>query len=370
MTAVGVALVGAGPWGLTLGRAAARLPEVDLRWICELDPERRALAGAIAPRARLTDALDEVLTDPAVAAALVAVDSPRHHPVGVRVLRADRHLLVEKPMALTVADATELSALADARKRVLSVGHLLLHHPAVRRARQLIEDGVLGESLWLETTRLAPGTARSGGSAWWTLAPHDVSLALHLFGAVPARVTAVGGAKRQPGAIPVRFTAVGVIQPGRETAPVHRTAAGRTNAEPDRLEQNQESRLDQPDTVAWVTLHFDDGRLAHLHVARLAVEKRRCFSVVGTRRALTFDELDPGRGLRIHEPARSGVAAHAEIIPVDTADALSAQCLHFIASVARGDPSAGNGAHALAVVRVLEAGTRSMRAGGAPVEVA
>jgi predicted dehydrogenase len=338
MTAVGVALVGAGPWGLTLGRAVARLPEVDLRWICELDPERRAIAAAIAPGARLTNELDEVLTDPAVAAALVAVDSPRHHPVGLRVLRADRHLLVEKPMALTVADAAELSALAEARNRVLAVGHLLLHHPAVRYARQLIADGVLGQPLWLETTRLAPGTARSGGGAWWTLAPHDVSLALHLFGAVPVRVTAVGRTRREP--------------------------------EPDQPERDQADQPDQPDSVAWVTLHFADGRLAHIHVARLAVEKRRGFSVVGTHRALTFDELASERVLRVHDPARDGALARTEIIPVDPADALSAQCLHFVASVARGDLSAGNSAHALAVVRVLEAGTRSMRAGGSPVDVA
>jgi predicted dehydrogenase len=341
MTAVGVALVGAGPWGLTLGRAVARLPEIDLRWICELDPERRAIAAAIAPGARLTDELDEVLTDPAVAAALVAVDSPRHHPVGLRVLRADRHLLVEKPMALTVADAVELSALADTRQRVLAVGHLLLHHPAVRHARQLIADGVLGQPLWLETTRLAPGTARSGGGAWWTLAPHDVSLALHLFGAIPVRVTAVGRSRRD-------------VEP-----------------HPGLSELPELSELpDQSDSVAWVTLHFADGRLAHIHVARLAVEKRRGFSVVGSQRALTFDELAPERVLRIADPARNGALAHTEIIPIDAADALSAQCLHFVAGVARGDPSAGNGAHALAVVRVLEAGTRSMRAGGAPVDVA
>jgi predicted dehydrogenase len=327
MTAVGVALVGAGPWGLTLGRAAARLPEVDLRWICELDPQRRALAAAIAPGARLTQELDEVLADPGVAAALVAVDSPRHHAVGLRVLRADRHLLVEKPMALTVADAAELSALAETRQRILAVGHLLLHHPAVRLARQLIAEGGLGQPLWLETTRLAPGTARAGGSAWWTLAPHDVSLALHLFGGVPIKVTAIGRCQGEAGP-------------------------------------------HEPDRVAWVTLHFADGRLAHIHVARLAVEKRRGFSVVGTRRALTFDELAPERVLRLHDPARGGAMAHSESIPVDTADALAAQCQHFVAGVARGDPSAGNSAHALAVVRVLEAGTRSMWAGGAPVDVA
>ena len=324
MNPVGVALIGAGPWGLTLGRAMARLPEVDLRWICELDPDRRAGAAGIASGARLTGKLDEVLADPSVTAAFVAVDSARHHPVGLRVLHADRHLMVEKPLALTVADASELSTLADARRRVLAVGHLLLHHPAVRRARQLIADGVLGEILWLEAARLAPGPARTAGSVWWTLAPHDVSLALHLFDGVPTRVTAVGGTGRPP----------------------------------------------SEELVAWVTLHFADGRLAHLHVARHAPEKKRGFSIAGTERALTFDELASGGTLQLHDPRRTGSAAHGEPVPVDTVDALGAQCRHFVAGVARGDTGAGNGAHALAVVRVLEAGARSMRAGGAPIEVA
>jgi predicted dehydrogenase len=323
MNPVGVALVGAGPWGLTLGRVMARLPEVELRWICELDPARRAGAGGLGSGARLTAALDEVLDDPRVEAAFVAVDSPSHHPVGLRVLRADRHLLVEKPLALSVADAVELSALADERRRVLAVGHLLLHHPAVRRARQLIGDGVLGEALWLEAARLAPGPARAGGCVWWTLAPHDVSLALHLFDAVPTHVTAVGGAARVPG----------------------------------------------EETVVWATLHFGDGRLAHVHAARHAAEKRRGFSIVGSRRALTFDELDGGGALRLHDPGQPD-GPRGETVPVDVVDALAAQCRHFVAGVARRDPSAGNGAHALTVVRVLEAGARSIAAGGAPIEVA
>jgi predicted dehydrogenase len=320
MNPVGVALVGAGPWGMTLGRAMVRLPGVDLRWICELDPARRSAAAAIAPDAQLTDALDQALADPGVAAAFVAVDSPRHHPVGLRVLQADRHLLVEKPLAMNVADAAEMSGLAAERRRVLAVGHLLLHHPAVRRARQMIADGLLGETLWLEAARLAPGPARTAGSVWWTLAPHDVSLALHLFDAVPTRVTAVGGAGRAPG----------------------------------------------EETVVWATLHFEDGRLAHIQGARHAAEKRRGFSLVGARRALTFDELEAGGTLRLHDPERAG---GAELVAVDAADALAAQCRHFLTGVARGDTSAGNGGHALAVVRVLEAGARSMDAGGAPVEV-
>ena len=122
--------------------------------------------------------------------------------------------------------------------------------------------------------------------------------------------------------------------------------------------------------VVWATLHFEDGRLAHLHAARQVAEKKRGFSIVGSERALTFDELASGGTLHLHDPRRAGSAAHSEPVPVDTIDALGAQCRHFVSSVARGDTGAGNGAHALAVVRVLEAGARSMHAGGAPIEVA
>jgi len=120
--------------------------------------------------------------------------------------------------------------------------------------------------------------------------------------------------------------------------------------------------------VVWATLHFDDGRLAHIHVARHAAEKKRGISIVGTRRALTFDELAADGALRLHDPA--GGSARAEAVPVDMADALAAQCRHFLTGVARGDTNAGNGAHALTVVRVLEAGARSIASGGAPVIVA
>jgi predicted dehydrogenase len=323
VTAVGIALVGAGPWGLTLGKAVSRLPNVDLRWICELDPHRHAAARAMAPKARLTASLEEMLADRRVEAAVVAVDSARHHSVGLQVLQADRHLLLEKPMALTVVHAAELRALAEARHRVMAVGHLLLHHPAVQRARALIASGELGSPLWLQATRLAPGEPRPGDSVWWTLAPHDVSLALHLFDALPDSVSAVGGG----------------------------------------------SSAWEEETVAWATLHFDDGRLAHIHVARRAGEKRRGFSVVGKRRALTFDELAPEQALLIHSPPTGDVAARVETVPFGPVDALSAQCLQFVGGVSRADTSAGNATHGLAVVRVLEAGTRSMRLGGVPVDV-
>jgi predicted dehydrogenase len=319
---LGVGVIGAGPWGSTLARTFARLPGVELRWICELDESRRSQARAAHPGTSVTAAVGDVLADPGVTAAIVAVDAPRHHSVGLRVLSADRHLLVEKPLALSVADAAALCEAATARARVLTVGHLLLHHPAVQRAKQLLDAGALGRPLYFEAARTVTGTRRAD-SAWWTLAPHDVSLALHLFDAAPVTVSAIGS----------------------------RGGSG-------------------TDVATFATLHFDDGRLAHLHAARFAAARERKFSIVGTQRGLSFDELEPEPTLRLSEPTLDRSAVPIEQSMIGSADPLFAQCLHFISCVARGDTTGGNAAHALAVVRVLEAGARSMAANGAPVEVA
>jgi len=316
-------VIGAGPWGGTLTRTFERIPGVDLRWICDLDDHRRAAAQAVHPRASVTAYVDEVLADPDVVAVVVAVDAPQHHAVGVRVLGANRHALVEKPLALSVSDATALCDAANAKARLLTVGHLLLHHPAVQRTKQLMEAGVLGAPLYFEATRTVTGTSRRGGSAWWTLAPHDISLALHLFEGPPITVSAVGS---------------------RDTTSDH-------------------------DIATFGTLHFAGGRLAHIHAARLAPARERRFSVVGSDRALSFDELASSPILRFSRPAVIEPGVSVDQIRFDASDPLFAQCLHFTTCAARGDTTGGNAAHALAVVRVLEAGARSMATGGAPVEV-
>jgi predicted dehydrogenase len=323
MSQLGVAVIGAGPWGGTLARTFARVPGVNLRWICELDEGRRAAARARHPEVLVTASVDEALADPAVSAVVVAVDSARHHSVGLRVLAADCHLLMEKPLALSVADAAALCQAADARDKVLTVGHLLLHHPAVRTAKQMLDAGRLGTPLYFEARRTATGWVRGRGSAWWTLAPHDISLALHLFGATPSAVSAVG---------------------------------------------SRGAHSDE-DVAAFATLHFGDGRLANIHVARLAARKERKFSLVGADGAVSFDELATTPTLRLSAPMPPGTSAPFSDIAVDVSDPLYDQCVYFAACAANGNTAGGNSAHGLIVVRVLAAGARSMASRGVPVEV-
>jgi predicted dehydrogenase len=348
---VGVGIVGAGPWGLNLARAFARTRGARLAGICDVDPERLARAGAAHADVALTltTDLERLLAAPDVEAVAVAVPSRAHHAVARRALAAGRHVLVEKPMALSVDDGRELVALAADGGRVLMAGHVLLHHPAIARARALIADGELGQVRYLHATRVGFGTVRPDESVWWSVAPHDVAVALHLFDAVPELVSATGA---------------GFLQPRQHD-------------------------------VAFGTLTFGDGRLAHIHVSWLAPEKRRVLTIVGSRKMLTFDETDRERPLRVHDraflpmaagaplPAGARLAAGAgfigrageiEVPALAQTEPLLAECEHFverIARIARGAPGdvLGSGASALSVLRVLDAGERSLSAGGAPMKV-
>jgi predicted dehydrogenase len=332
MASIGVGVVGAGPWGLNLARAFTRARGARLVGVADLDGERLARAGAVHADVVLTASLERLLATPGVDAVAVAVDSRRHHGVARAALRAGRHVLVEKPMALSVADGAELVDLAARGGLTLMAGHVLLHHPALEWARAALAAGDLGRVLYLEATRVGFGTVRPAESAWWSVAPHDVAAALHLFGAEPVAVSATSASYLQPGAADVAFG----------------------------------------------TMTFADGRLAHVHVSWLAPEKRRTLTVVGTEKMLTLDETDRERPLRLHDrsftPApgdaaggwigRAGDTATPALASVEP---LLAECEHFVACIASGARPRGDGASALAVLRVLEAGDLSMRAGGAPV---
>jgi predicted dehydrogenase len=340
MTAVGVGVVGAGPWGLNLARAFARARGARLVGVCDVDPERRERAGAVHTGVALTEDLEGLLALPGLDAVAIAVPSRAHHAVARRVLLAGRHALVEKPMALSVADGSELVDLAATAGLVLMAGHVMLHHPAISVARALIASGELGQVRYLHATRVAFGTVRPDESVWWSVAPHDIAVALHLFDAVPKLVSATGA---------------GFLQ------------------------------LRQHD-VAFGTLTFGDGRLAHIHVSWLAPEKRRVLTIVGSHKMLTFDESDREKPLRVHDRAfvRAAAGAQAaarvgfigragaiEAPALEETEPLLAECEHFVDRIARGTTAQvlGGGASALAVLRVLEAGERSLRAGGAPMEV-
>jgi len=271
-----------------------------------------------------------------VQAVAIATKASTHHELAARALEAGKHVFVEKPLCLSARDAEHLVDLAARRERKLMVGHLLLYHPCVERIGEMIAREELGRTYYMYTTRVNLGVVRQDENAWWSLAPHDVSVICHLFGAQPATVSAMGRCYLQSGV----------------------------------------------EDVVFATLGFADGRLAHIHVSWLDPHKIRKMTVVGTKRMVTFDDMEASEKIRIYDKGadiKEGFENFAQaiairsgdiLIPkVPTVEPLQIEVQHFVDAVLDDRPIRTDGADGLRVVRVLEAGSESIRRGGAPVAI-
>lgn len=333
---VRVAVVGAGAWGINHVRAFARAKGCELVMVC--DPSAQALARAqtLAPHSRQTGDLDEVVRAQDVDAVVLATPASDHARQASQILDAGKHVLVEKPLALSVADAEAVLRRARTAGRVLMVGHLMLYHPAVQRLAQMIGAGELGRVLYMYALRVNLGRLRRDENAMWSLAPHDVSMILHLIADDPRSVSARGGAYLQPGV----------------------------------------------EDVVFVNLRFGSGVIAQIQLSWLDPRKERRLTVVGARKMVEFDDVHPVEKLRIYDkgydrpPSFTEYAEYLSIrngdihIPtVPAAEPLEVECRHFLECIENGRPPLTDGDSALRVVRVLAAAQRSLASDGAPVEL-
>ena len=334
---VNVAVIGAGHWGKNLVRAFATLPEAKLLYVCDKnDATRKTLTGQY-PHVTVTPHLEEVLADDAVDAVAVAVDAPLHLPIARQCLEAGKHTYVEKPLTLSGEDAQTLVDLADASRLRLMTGHLLMYHPAVTYLKGMIERGEI-DPLYLYFQRLNLGIVREQENAWWSLAPHDISVACYLLGAQPVRVSATGQA---------------YLQPDRGI-----------------------------EDVVFASLTFADGRMAHIHVSWLDPHKERRVTVVGKRKMVVFDDMQAAEKVRVYDKGaevKEDVDAFAQAVSIRSGDILipkipndeplRLECKHFCDAVSRGTQPLSDGRDGLRVVKVLEAGQASLGQGGAVVEI-
>jgi predicted dehydrogenase len=327
MTTVG--MIGAGRWGFNWVRTLAALPDVALRWCCDVSPASLEKVRGQFPNVATTTRLEELLSDMALDAVVIATVAPTHYDVARQTLLAGKHVLVEKPMTLTAADAHRLTELAERQQRVLMVGHLLEYHPVVHRLRQMIDAGELGEVTYLVSQRLNLGTIRADENAWWSLAPHDISVANRLFGAAPLSVQCRGQAIVRPGIADVVFA----------------------------------------------TLEYPGGRLAHFHVSWLDPHKSRTLTVVGARKMAVFDDT-AAQKLVVHDKgfvhAQGNVTLRQggiEVPAIDSVEPLACEAEHFIDCVRSGRRPISDGESGALVVSVLEYGQRSLERGGAVVDI-
>jgi predicted dehydrogenase len=334
---VRLGLVGTGDWGANLVRNFAALPGCDLRALCDADRDRLAAAGARVPGAdTLTNAADLAARDD-LQAVVVAASAASHFDLARTMLEAGKDVYVEKPLTLRVDHAESLVVLARQRQRILMVGHLLLHHPAVRLLKQLVDRGELGSLYYVASQRVNLGKVRRDENALWSFAPHDLSVILHLLADDPIDVAARGSAFLQP----------------------------------------------HVEDVVFVTMRFPGSRLAHVHVSWLDPHKRRQFTLVGSKQMAVFDDMEPSEKVRIYD---KGVDRPAEFVGFGEAlttrngditvprlpndEPLRLECQHFIDCVRTRATPITSGEDGLRVVRVLAAAQASLAAGGAPVALA
>jgi len=314
-----VGVVGLGYWGPNLARNFASLPGVELAWVCDASEEPRAAAAARFPGARATASFDELLADDTLDAVVIATPVPTHADLAVRALEAGKHCFVEKPLAQSVADAERAVRAAEAAGRVLMVGHLLEYHPGIRKLAELAASGELGELFYLYGNRLNLGKLRTDENALWSLGAHDVSVVLSLAGEEPSEITARG-----------------------------------------------ESYMNPPiEDVVFGYMRFPSGLAAHLHLSWLDPHKARRFTVVGSKKMASFDDMDLEGKVTVYDKgfdedvrnwgewkARSG-DIYCPWIP--NVEPLRLECEHFVESIREGKRPRSDGESGLRVVRVLEA---------------
>ena len=318
-----IGVVGLGYWGPNLARNFSRL--ADVAWLCDASPERLERHAAAHPGARTTTSLDDLLDDRDLDAVALATPVPTHAALAERVLGAGKHCFVEKPMAQSVEEAERVLAAARAGDRVLMVGHLLEYHPGVEMLKQLIDSSELGDIRYLYSNRLNLGVLRPDENALWSLGAHDVSVLLRLAGEEPYECRAVGESYMQEGI----------------------------------------------EDVVFCYLRFPSGLAAHMHLSWLDPHKERRFTVVGSRKMATFDDMELERKLTVYDKgfdesfssygeyiARSGDISSPR---VPNEEPLFIECRHFVERVSDGGEPRSGGEAGLRVVRVLEALQRSLQ---------
>jgi predicted dehydrogenase len=335
MSTMRIGVVGMGYWGPNLARNFDAISGCEVAWCCDQDPAARQKIAARFPAVRLSDDLQDLLDDPQLDAVALATPVPTHAALAARVLASGKHCFVEKPLGLSVSDAERAVSAAQESGRLLMVGHLLEYHPAVRKLKGLADSGELGERIYyIYGNRVNLGQLRADENALWSLGAHDVSVVLYLVGEEPFEAVAHGESYVRPGV----------------------------------------------EDVVFCFLRFPSGVSAHLHLSWLDPHKERRFTVVGSTRMATFDDMALEGKVTVYDKGFDQVAhSYGEYITrfggmespaLPNVEPLRLECQHFVDCIRDQRKPDSDGESGLRVVRVLEELQRSLErsripAGGA-----
>ncbi len=334
---IGIGLIGYGYWGPNLARNFAETRGAELRAVCDLRPERLALARARHPSARALAEAAELVAAPDVDAVVVATPVGSHFDLARRALEAGKHVLLEKPLTATADEARRLIEAAEKRGLRLMVDHTFAYTGAVRRIRELVRDGALGQIYYYDSVRVNLGLFQHDVSVLWDLAVHDLAILDYVLGDRAEAVSATG-ISHVPG---------------------------------------------QPENLAYLTLFFPERRMAHIHVNWLAPVKVRRTLIGGSEKMIVYDDLEPSEKVKLYDKgvtlSQQPEGVYQQLVGyrtgdmwaprLETAEALRVEADEFVRSIETGAPPSTDALAGLRVVEVLEAASRSLHERGRPVEL-
>lgn len=333
-----VGVVGCGYWGPNLIRNFRALPDCSLKVMCDLSEQRLTHLKGLYPEVAGETNFEHMLNGEELDAIVIATAVHLHYPMAKASLLAGKHTLVEKPMAASSCECEELIAIARRMGVVLMVDHTFLYSPPVRKIKEIVDHGDLGEIRYISARRLNLGLFQKDINVAWDLAPHDLSIILHLMGEPPLSVNCRGSA--------------------------HVTAG--------------------IEDVTSMFLEFPKNRSALIHSSWLDPRKVREMTIVGSKRMVVYDDVSPLEKIRVFD-ARVERPPHYDTFAefqyayhygdmyapyIKQEEPLKVECQHFLECIRTGKDPLTNGAQGLRLVRILEAASQSLQQRGAPVQFA
>jgi predicted dehydrogenase len=332
-----VGVAGCGYWGPNLIRNFRSLPDCQLKAMCDLNPARLKHLKTLYPEVADETDYRHLLNGVNLDAVVIATGVPSHFPLAKASLLAGKHTFIEKPMADSVAHCEELVDLAKTKGLVLMTGHTFLYSPVVRKIRDILDQGDFGDIHYICARRLNLGLFQKDINVAWDLAPHDLSIILTLMGELPLTVNCQGRAHITPGV----------------------------------------------EDVTTMCLTFSGQRSAVIQSSWLDPHKIREMTIVGSKRMIVYDDLEPLEKIRIFDTrverpphydtfgefqyAYHYGDVHAPYLKQE--EPLKTECQHFLDCIRTGSTPVSCGVRGLELVRILEASSASLRRGGAPVEL-
>ena len=323
-----IGVIGCGYWGPQHARNFHDIPDTELAWISDLRPDRLQHMRTLYPYVRTTTDYRELL-DSDVDGVVIATSVGSHYKLGSEALEAGKHVLIEKPLAATVAEAEELVRLAQACRRTLLVGHTFLYNPAVTALRQIIQAGEIGDIYYINATRASLGLYQPDVNVLWDLAPHDISILNYVLCSAPTSVSAHGGM---------------YIQPQRG---IH--------------------------DVAYVALTYPKQIMAQVRISWLDPVKVRRYTIVGSRKMIVYDDIAHAKLVLydkgVDVPPYSDTFEQFQLsyrhgseqaYPVFWSEPLRNECIDFARAIRDGIAPVSDGNVGLQVVKILESANRSL----------